>query len=62
MNADENRKKLAEEVNRIYQEATPAETSEEKKKKHGETWVLHPASKGSDTDKVVEKRGFMSLE
>ncbi|KAH6990520.1 hypothetical protein BKA56DRAFT_667083 [Ilyonectria sp. MPI-CAGE-AT-0026] len=33
-NAEDNRKKLVEEVTRIYHEATPAETSEEKKKKH----------------------------
>lgn len=35
-NADENRKKLIEEVTRIYEEATPAETSKDKKKKHQE--------------------------
>jgi hypothetical protein len=33
-NAQDNRNKLVEEVTRIYHEATPAETSEEKKKKH----------------------------
>lgn len=33
-NADENRRKLVEEVTRIYQIATPAETSKEKKKKY----------------------------
>ncbi|KAM5365449.1 hypothetical protein ACJZ2D_010984 [Fusarium nematophilum] len=38
-NADDNRRKLAEEVTRMYEEATPAETSEEKKKKHEEMSV-----------------------
>ncbi|KAK7403558.1 hypothetical protein QQX98_010650 [Neonectria punicea] len=33
-NAEDNRKKLVDEVTRIYYEATPAETSEEKKQKH----------------------------
>ncbi|KAI5462302.1 hypothetical protein BGZ63DRAFT_354448 [Mariannaea sp. PMI_226] len=33
-NAEENRTKLLEEVMRIYNEAVPSETSEEKKKKH----------------------------
>ncbi|KAG8409756.1 hypothetical protein J3458_018838 [Metarhizium acridum] len=33
-NADENRNKLFEEVIRIYKEITPAETSDEKKKKY----------------------------
>ncbi|KAL4730310.1 hypothetical protein ACLX1H_002343 [Fusarium chlamydosporum] len=35
-NAEDNRRKLTEEVIRIYKEATPAETSTEKKKKHEE--------------------------
>lgn len=35
-NTDENRKKLLDEVTRMYQENTPAETSGEKKKKHQE--------------------------
>ncbi|KAF4987195.1 hypothetical protein FDECE_15551 [Fusarium decemcellulare] len=35
-NAEDNRKKLVEEVTRIYEDVTPAETSEEKKKKHEE--------------------------
>lgn len=39
-NAEDNRKKLVEEVTRIYHEATPAETSEEKKKKHEDMLVL----------------------
>lgn len=33
-NAEDNRRKLVDEVTRIYHEATPAETSEDKKKKH----------------------------
>ncbi|KAH7325001.1 hypothetical protein B0I35DRAFT_406738 [Stachybotrys elegans] len=33
-NADENRRKLMDEVTRIYRENTPAETSSEKKQKH----------------------------
>ncbi|KAH7155224.1 hypothetical protein B0J13DRAFT_221100 [Dactylonectria estremocensis] len=33
-NAEDNRNKLVEEVTRMYHEATPAETSEETKKKH----------------------------
>ncbi|KAM0440706.1 hypothetical protein ACHAPT_000007 [Fusarium lateritium] len=35
-NAEDNRRKLVEEVTRIYEEATPAETSQEKKKKYEE--------------------------
>ncbi|KAF4976888.1 hypothetical protein FZEAL_6510 [Fusarium zealandicum] len=35
-NAEDNRNKLIEEITRIYEEVTPAETSEEKKKKHQE--------------------------
>jgi peptidyl-tRNA hydrolase ICT1 len=35
-NAEDNRRKLTEEVMRIYKEATPAETSVEKKRKHEE--------------------------
>ncbi|KAF7555838.1 hypothetical protein G7046_g6466 [Stylonectria norvegica] len=35
-NAEDNRKKLVDEVRRIYQEATPAGTSDEKKQKHKE--------------------------
>ena len=35
-NTDENRRKLMDEVTRIYSESVPAETSSEKKKKHGE--------------------------
>ncbi|KAJ4271681.1 hypothetical protein NW762_000386 [Fusarium torreyae] len=35
-NADDNRRKLVEEVTRIYEAATPAETSVEKRKKHEE--------------------------
>ncbi|TWU78197.1 hypothetical protein ED733_007820 [Metarhizium rileyi] len=33
-NADENRRKLVEELTRIYKETTPGETSHDKKKKH----------------------------
>ncbi|CAM1504227.1 Fc.00g018180.m01.CDS01 [Cosmosporella sp. VM-42] len=39
-NAEDNRRKLVEEVTRIYEAATPAETSEEKKKKHVEMLVI----------------------
>ncbi|KAF7531094.1 hypothetical protein G7Z17_g13746 [Cylindrodendrum hubeiense] len=46
-NADDNRKKLVEEVTRIYHEATPAETSEEKKKKH-EDMLVSPANAWTD--------------
>ncbi|RFN53104.1 peptidyl-trna hydrolase protein [Fusarium flagelliforme] len=35
-NAQDNRRKLTEELVRIYKEAVPAETSSEKKKKHQE--------------------------
>jgi hypothetical protein len=35
-NAEDNRRKLTDEVVRIYKEATPAETSVEKRKKHEE--------------------------
>ncbi|UZP32595.1 hypothetical protein NXS19_000411 [Fusarium pseudograminearum] len=35
-NADDNRRKLTDEVMRMYKEATPAETSVEKRKKHEE--------------------------
>ncbi|KAF4450116.1 hypothetical protein F53441_6715 [Fusarium austroafricanum] len=35
-NAEDNRRKLVEEVTRIYKDATPAETSADKKKKHEE--------------------------
>lgn len=35
-NTDENRAKLLDEVTRIYHANTPAATSEDKKKKHGE--------------------------
>ena len=35
-NADENRRKLTDEVMRIYHELTPNETSSEKKKKYRE--------------------------
>ncbi|SPJ81656.1 uncharacterized protein FTOL_09061 [Fusarium torulosum] len=35
-NAEDNRRKLVEEVTRMYKDATPAETSVEKKKKHEE--------------------------
>jgi peptidyl-tRNA hydrolase ICT1 len=40
-NADENRKKLMDEVTRIYHENTPAETSSEKKQKHQDMSVKH---------------------
>lgn len=35
-NTDDNRSKFVDEVTRIYRENVPAETSEDKKKKHGE--------------------------
>ncbi|KAF5023943.1 hypothetical protein F66182_3981 [Fusarium sp. NRRL 66182] len=35
-NAEDNRRKLIQEVTRIYEDVTPAETSTEKKKKHQE--------------------------
>lgn len=41
-NAEENRRKLADEVTRIYQEATPAETTVDKRKKHEEMCVPSP--------------------
>lgn len=39
-NTNENRRKLMEEVSRLYREQVPSETSGDKKKKHGEMWVL----------------------
>lgn len=38
-NTDENRRKLMDEVSRIYREQVPTETSDEKKKKHKDMWV-----------------------
>ncbi|XP_044717226.1 RF-1 domain-containing protein [Hirsutella rhossiliensis] len=38
-NTDENRRKLMEEVSRVYREQVPSETSGDKKQKHGEMWV-----------------------
>ncbi|KAH6900189.1 hypothetical protein B0T10DRAFT_554725 [Thelonectria olida] len=54
-NAQDNRNKLVEEVTRIYHEATPAETSEEKKKKH-------EAIRGKFHDTRVKQKKFNSAK
>lgn len=39
-NSDENQQKLIDEVQKMYQERVPGETSTDKKKKHAEMWVI----------------------
>ena len=55
-NAQDNRNKLVEEVTRIYHEATPAETSEEKKKKHEAMLVYLPLRTRLVTLRKVARR------
>lgn len=39
-NAEENRSKLLEELQRLYSEAVPGDTSTEKRQKHAALWVV----------------------
>jgi peptidyl-tRNA hydrolase ICT1 len=41
-NAEENREKLLEELQKIYSDAVPGDTSVEKRKKHGALSVMYP--------------------